>query len=290
MKFKKEDRLKILMILAMLTWGISWTNAKILGEYGDAPMMMIWRFIFAAISFVPILSLQGYSFKISIDALKFIILNSIFMTSYNFFYFKGTQLGLAGAGGVLVTTLNPILTALVTGIFLGGILQKKDIVGLILGLLGSALIIRIWEIDSGILFQTGNFHFLMASFSWALVTIITSRSKEVIEFIPYSFWCFTLSGLFSIPFALNQPLLNIFTFDWIFWINMFILAVGAMAFGTSIYFQASVELGAKKASAFIFTVPLSAMVFAMVFLHEPLLLNTFIGGSLGILAVYLINE
>ena len=278
------------MILSMVTWGLSWTNAKILGNYGDAPLLMVWRFIFATISFAPIVWWKGYGFKVTRNALNFIILNSIFMTTYNFFYFKGTQVGLAGTGGVLVTTLNPILTSLFSGLFFGGILLKKDILGLILGFLGGNLIIRVWELDFDLLFQTGNFYFIMASFSWALVTIITSKSKNIIPFIPYSFWCFALSGLFSFPFAINEPLLDIFQFDAGFWINMILLAVGAMAFGTSIYFQASVELGPRKASAYIFTVPLTAMAFAMIFLNEPLLLSTLFGGSLGIAAVYLINK
>jgi len=278
------------MVLAMATWGLSWTNAKILGQYGDAPLMMVWRFIFATISFAPIVWWTGFGFKINLAALKFIVANSIFMTTYNYFYFKGTQVGLAGTGGVLVTTLNPILTALLTGMFFSGVLLKKDITGLILGLLGGTLIIRIWEMDLDLLFQTGNIHFIFASFSWVLVTIITSKSKQVIQFIPYSFWCFALSGLMSFPFALNEPLLDIFQFDWVFWLNMFLLAVGAMAFGTSTYFLASVELGAKKASAYIFTVPITAMAFAMIFLNEPLVLTTLIGGVLGIVAVYLINK
>jgi len=48
--------------------------------------------------------------------------------------------------------------------------------------------------------------------------------------------------------------------------------------------------GQKKASAYIFTVPLSAMGFAMLFLNEPLIITTFIGGTFGIAAVYLINK
>ena len=71
---------------------------------------------------------------------------------------------------------------------------------------------------------------------------------------------------------------------------MLLLAIGAMAFGTSIYFQASIELGAKKASSFIFTVPISAMLFAIIILNEPLFITTLIGGFLGIIAVYLIND
>jgi drug/metabolite transporter (DMT)-like permease len=71
---------------------------------------------------------------------------------------------------------------------------------------------------------------------------------------------------------------------------MMSMAAAAMAFGTSIYFQASVKLGAKKASAYIFTVPLASMGFAMLFLNEPLIFTTIIGGTFGIAAVYLINK
>ena len=286
----KELRLTILMILAMITWGLSWTNAKIVGNYGSAPLMMFWRFFIASLSFAPIVWWKGQSFKITREGLRFIILNSLFMTSYNFFYFKGTQVGLAGAGGVLVTTLNPILTTLFSALFFGGILLRKDIVGLMLGFFGGACILKIWDLNLDLLFQSGNFHYIMASFSWVSVTILTSRSKSVIPFIPYSFWCFALSAIFSLFIAVNEPLLDVFQFDWIFWLNMMCLAVAAMAFGTSIYFQASVELGAKKASAYIFTVPLTAMGFAMYYLGEPLMITTLFGGTLGVAAVYLINK
>ncbi|SVE38041.1 uncharacterized protein METZ01_LOCUS490895, partial [marine metagenome] len=75
-----------------------------------------------------------------------------------------------------------------------------------------------------------------------------------------------------------------------FWLNLILLAVVAMSFGTSIYFQASVKLGPKRASAYIFMVPLTAMGFAMYFLNEPLQLSTLLGGTLGISAVYMINK
>ena len=286
----KELRITILMLLAMITWGLSWTNAKIVGNYGSAPLMMFWRFFIATLSFAPIVWWHGQSLRITKEAIRIIILNSIFMVSYNYFFFKGTQVGLAGAGGVLVTTLNPILTALFSALFFSGYLLKKDIVGLILGFIGGAFIIKLWDLNFEQLFQSGNFHFIMSSLSWVSVTIITSRSKEVIHFLPYSFWCFTISAILSLFLGWNEPLVSVFRFDWIFWLNMMSMAAAAMAFGTSIYFQASVELGAKKASAYIFTVPLASMGFAMLFLNEPLIFTTFIGGTFGIAAVYLINK
>ena len=291
MKIKSNEfKLRFLMILAMATWGLSWSNAKILGQYADAPILMFWRFLLATITFAPVVLWKKNSFYFNQHSLKYIIPNAVFMVSYNYYYFKGTQIGFAGSGGVLVTTLNPILTALFSYLFFGGLLLKKDIISFILGLSGACIIIRLWDIDISLLFQTGNIYFILASFSWVLVTIITSKSKYIIPFITYSFWSFSFSALFSFTLVFNENLMRLFFFDLKFWINMILLAVGAMAFGTSIYFQASTELGPKKASSFIFTVPISAMLFAIIILNEPLFITTIIGGSLGIIAVYLIND
>ncbi len=274
----------------MMIWGLSWTNAKILGLYGEAPLMMFWRFVFATISFAPIVFWSGHRFRINSNALQFVVLNAVFMTLYNYFYFKGTQIGLAGAGGVLVTTFNPINTIILMALFFKATLYRKDFTGLLLGFIGGGMIMNIWKMDMDLLFQSGNVHFLLASLSWAAVTIITSRSKQSIQFIPYSFWCFTLSSCFSFIFAYDQQLLSIFDFDGIFWLNMILLATGSMAFGTSIYFLASTRLGPQKASAFIFTVPVTSLFFATVFLNEKLTLPMIIGSVLAMIAVYLINK
>ena len=274
----------------MMLWGLSWTNAKIVGNYGEASLMMFWRFLFATLAFTPAVFLSGDTFNINRTSFRYVLINAIFMTSYNYFYFKGTQIGLAGTGGILVTTLNPIFTALFATLFFHEALPQKNIIGLLLGLLGGGIIMRLWYIDANALIQSGNLFFLFASLSWAIVTLNTSFSKGTISFIPFSFWCFLLSSIISFPIAIHEPIMVIFTFDGIFWLNMMLLSIGAMAYGTSIYFLASVRLGAHSASAFIFTVPITAMGFAMIFLDEMITLSTIIGGILTMSAVYLINK
>jgi len=287
---RKDLRLTILMVLAMLTWGLTWTNAKILGQYGNASLIMFWRFIFATLSFALVLKWYGSEYKISKKNILFILGNAFFMVSYNYFYFRGTQIGLAGSGGVLVTTLNPILTSLFSSLFFGGLILKKDWIGFGLGLIGGTIILRLWDFNLYSLLQSGNIFFILASLSWVSVTIITSQSKNIIPFIPYTFWSFVFASCLCLPLSLQESLLSVFYFDWIFWLNLLILAVVAMSFGTSIYFLASVQLGPKRASAFIFIVPLTAMGFAIYFLSEPFQLTTAIGGTLGIAAVYIINH
>ena len=130
----------------------------------------------------------------------------------------------------------------------------------------------------------------MASLSWVAVTITTSKSKEKISFSSYSFWTFLTSALISVAFIPKNSLVSIITFDLLFWINLIILSAFAMAFGTSIYFYASTKLGPKKASSYIFLVPFTAILFSMYFLDEPFQLSNILGGGMGALSVYLINN
>ena len=274
----------------MVSWGLAWTNAKIVGSYVDALIIMPWRFGIASIFFTFVVYLSQNPFKITSRAFIFIFINSIFMVSYSFFFFKGTQIGLAGKGGVFVTTLNPLLTSLITGFFFNTKFKRSDFWGLALGFLGGLIIIEFWNISFNQLKNSGNLYFICAALSWTFVTIVTNKSKSEVPFITYSFWSFTISLLFSIFIARNSDLKQVLEFDFRFWINMFFLSIGAMGFGTTIYFLASIQLGAKRASSFIFTVPITAMGFSMLFLNESLTLNILIGGALGIVAVYLINK
>lgn len=286
----KNFRLYILMSLAMVTWGISWTNAKILGNYSHPYTLMFWRFLTGAGALIPVLLLLKEKFKCSAYAFKYILLNGIFLTIYNYFYFRGTQIGFAGIGGVLVTTFNPIFTAIITSLFLGSRLLKKDVLGLILGFSGGALIMQFWAVNPDELFASGNIHFILGSFTWAFVTITTSIVKDHIGFLPFSFWSFLIAGIMSLPLAASQNDLNILQHDWIFWLNFLLVSFGSMTFGTTMYFVAARNLGAEKASAFIFVVPAIAMITAMIFLSEPLSRTTAIGMAMGMTAVYLINK
>ena len=277
-----------MIVFAMITWGLSWTNAKILGFYADAELISFWRFVIASICFY-FIAKNRVSLKLSFRYIPIVIANSICMVFYNFFYFKGTQIGLAGNGGVLVTTINPILTAIFTNLFFQETIPKKGVLGLFLGLVAGSLILRIWEINIHDFYNSGNLFFILASLSWVAVTMITSRTKNKIEFLSYSLWTFSLSIFFSLFFVPFDSLLSVFEFDSTFWVNLILLSVFAMALGTSIYFYASTKLGPRKASSFIFLVPFTAILFSMYFLKEPIQISTILGGIVGIFSVYLIN-
>ena len=279
------------MVFAMITWGYSWVGAKILGPYGHVSTKIFLRFFFASIALIPILLKYHIPFKIDKKGFMFILWNSISLCSYNYFYFKSTHMGLAGVGGVLVTTLNPILTSLFVFSFLDRSSAKlKELVGLIMGLTGGGIIMRLWEMDIALMISSGNIFYILASCSWVSVTITSQKSKNHIHFLTYSFWSFLSSSLLSLSFCEIESISQTINYDWIYWLNIFLLSIVVMSFANTMYFFASSKIGAVKASSYIFVVPLTAIIFSKIILNEQVLYTTVLGGVLSVVAVYLINK
>ncbi|MFL2995136.1 MAG: DMT family transporter [Candidatus Neomarinimicrobiota bacterium] len=279
------------MVFAMITWGYSWVGAKILGPYGHVSTKIFLRFFFASIALIPILLKYRIPFRIDKKGFIFILWNSISLCSYNYFYFKSTHMGLAGVGGVLVTTLNPILTSLFVFSFLDRSSAKlKEFVGLIMGLAGGGIIMRLWEMDIALMISSGNIFYILASCSWVSVTIASQKSKTHIHFLTYSFWSFLSASLFSLSFCEIESISQTINYDSIYWLNIFLLSIVVMSFANTMYFFASSKIGAVKASSYIFVVPLTAIIFSKIILNEQVLYTTVLGGILSVVAVYLINK
>ena len=274
----------------MITWGYSWAGAKILGPYGDVSAKIFLRFFLASIALIPILLKYRIPFTFSKSGLQFILINAISLCSYNYFYFRSTHMGLAGVGGVLVTTLNPILTSTVVFCFVDKSVRLKDLIGLAIGFIGGSIIIRFWEMDLNLMIKSGSLFYILASFSWVSVTLSSQKSKNHIHFLSYSFWSFVVAAGFSFLFCNLSDIAITINYDRYFWINILSLSIIVMSFANTMYFFASSKIGAVKASSFIFIVPLTAIIFSKILLDEPIRLTTLMGGSLSIIAIYLINK
>jgi len=276
--------------MAMTVWGLSWSNAKILGQYAPSSVLVFWRFLISTLTMVPVLIFSGQNLLINKKGVYFALGGAFFISLYNLLFFAGTHLGSAGLGGVIVPTMNPILTFLGSILLFKIILSRKDIIGLLLGLIGCSIVLKVWSFSFDQMANSGNTYFVFASVCWAILTIISSRSHPFIQTLTFSFWVYFISAILYFPFIINQDWINVFNLGWIFWINMISVSVGAMVFGTTIYFFGTKILGSEKASAFIFTVPLTAIIFSIILLGETLEFSTILGGLLAMTAVYLINK
>jgi len=274
----------------MATWGLSWTNGKILSQYCSSSILAFWRFFLSSIFMIPVLIFTKNNFTVPSDGIKYIIIGSTLIFSYNIFFFMGSNLGFANVGGVFVPTLNPIITFILSIIIFREIIYKKDIIGLIFGICGGIIVLEAWTLSYSQMTANGNLYFLLASISWGIMSIVSGKSHKALATLTFSFWVYFISSIFCFIMNINNDVLIVFDFDLIFWLNLILLSIGAQVFGTTVYFIATTKLGPSKASSFIFIVPITAPIFSMIFIGEKLEISTIIGGIMTMTAVYLINK
>jgi drug/metabolite transporter (DMT)-like permease len=91
-------------------------------------------------------------------------------------------------------------------------------------------------------------------------------------------------------FFVNPLEIKYSSFDSIFWINIFVLAIIATTFSTSIYFIGIEKLGTNEVSSFIFLVPFFAIILSVIFLKEHISYSIILGTILTLIAVKILNN
>ena len=287
----KNDHLFLAgMVASMLCWGLSWASGKILAQYGSALTISLYRFLLTFISLLVILISLGQKLTIQRKGLRDLIIASLIIALYFYLFFKGLFAGKAGAGGVLVTVLNPIVSYIFMLILMKRRPSKNEALGLTIGLIAGTILLKVWDQGNELL-NAGNIYFLLASFTWAVLSLFTSKSSRYGSPVAFSLWMYGICSI--IMLVLTSPAENISLLqkgDVLFWGNLFFSATITTAMATTFYFVATSRLGASKASSFIFLVPFSAALGSWIFLNEVPQLHTVIGGLLGIGAVYILNK
>jgi drug/metabolite transporter (DMT)-like permease len=236
-----------------------------------------------------LLLLRG-SFVIKKAGVPVVLLSGGLLALYSYFFFRGLKSGSAGAGGVLVTTLNPIM-AYTIGIFLTRkIPARNEMIGLALGLIAGSVLLRMWG-NTATVFDSGNLYFLLAAFTWAVMSKFTAKGSRFGSSLGFSLWQYFITLLCLLPLMdVKEFQAALQIKETRFWFNLVFSSAVVTSLATTVYFYATTRLGAEKASSFIFMVPLAAAMSAWLFLGEAILPHTIIGGILGMAAVYMINK
>lgn len=280
----------ILMVFAMVFWGASWVNVKILSSYINEYELVFLRMGICFISIFPILYLYKLSFKIDFKTFILILLASIVLVLYSLVFFLGVEHGTAGFGGALVTTLIPINTFILIALINKKTISLKHSFALILGGFGVLTMLNVWNFNLNEIFSKDNIYFLIASILWPILTIISSRATKTNPLV-FTFYVYLISTFVVYQFFIeNKIFIEIVNYDYIFWLNMFVITILSTTFATSIYFFGVAKLGTKEVTSFIFLVPASALILGAIFLDEKITYTTIIGTVCTIIAIYILNN
>ena len=281
------NNIYILLSLAMISWAIAWTNAKIVGEYLSFYNLIFFRFLLGFISLLPFLIYNKKKLP-HLKSYKYIVIPSILFFIYNIAFFKGTHFGDAGRGAILVTTLNPLFTLLIISLIRKKIILK-EILGISIGILGGLIIMDVFKYGIQSIFDIKNIYFLICALTWGVMTVFIDLAQKKMNSYVFIGLCYFFTMILSIFFT-DFNSIHFSALDFRFYLNFFLVSIGAMSFGTSIYMYSTSIIGPIKASVFIFSVPFIAMGTAYFFLDEIFLLNTIIGGLISLIAIYIVNK
>jgi len=278
------------MVLAMAGWGGSWVSAKVVSGLADPQTLVFLRYILTAVTFFPLLLVRKESFRISLKDLGIIAVTAALYVAYSQFFFRGLKTGLAGAGGVLLTTINPLMTYVLSALIFRKIPSRNELLGLFLGMIGGFFLLQLWQFDFEQLVQSGNLFFLIAALIWSGIALGSHESQKRVSLFLYSFYINGLAGVIALPFVSIDNLELLSGASELFVWNILYLSIIGTAFSTTAYFFSTKKLGASKGSSFIFLVPVFAMVLSYIFLKEEPQIPTIIGGVITVFAVWIIQK
>ncbi len=273
----------------MFIWGVSWPSGKILSAYGGTTDIVFCRYVIVFFSLLPLLWFLRINLNIKKEGIPTLLLAGVFMALYGFFFLQGLKHGLSGAGGVLTTTLNPIIAYTLGLVVSRKLPNRNESIGLFIGAIAGCILLKVWN-NLDLLLDTGNIYFLLGALMWSLMSKLTATAYKYGDSLAFSLWMYLVTAIclsFFVDFPATAHMLQ--KADQRFWINIIYNGVVSTAWATTAYFFATTKLGAEKASSFIFLVPASAALSAWLILDEQIQIHTIIGGAIGMVAVYVIN-
>lgn len=209
----------------------------------------------------------------------------------------------AGLGSVMIDS-QPLAVALLSGLLFGEIIGVLGGVGLGIGILGISLIglPQQWvfsllhgdflalEFDWQQLFQNGEWLMLLASLSMAVGTVMIRFVCRHADPVSATGWHMILGGLplFALSsFWESEQWVNIDLSGWMALAYSTIFG-SAIAYGIFFYFASRDNL--TSLSSLTFLTPVFALLFGNLFLSEVLSPLQWIGVSMTLVSIYLINQ
>lgn len=212
--------------------------------------------------------------------------------AYNLFFFNGLQEIQAGRAALIIA-LNPVVITLCAALFSGESLTLSRLAGVVLSLVGAAIVITRGSpadiLAGGI--GRGEWLILGCVASWSLYSLIGKSAMHGMTPLA-AVTCSSIAGtlLLAIPATLAGTLNEITSIPLAGWLSIGYLGVFGTVVGFLWYFQGIRQIGASRAAIFINFVPLNGVLLAMLVLDEPLTLALLSGGVLVVTGAWLTNQ
>lgn len=271
-------------------WGGTFIATKMVSHVFGSFTGASLRYLVALAFMLPILFVTDRkAFQITREQFKqMALLGATGIFAYSFFFYNGLRL-VKASHGALIVALNPVLVMLITAIVGKERISAVKIMGLLLSLLGTALVIAHGDLDELISrFSWGDAFMLGCPVSWAFYTYYAKNALKGATPLQASTWAILL-GLMMISVFIPFETLPVHV-DPSIWLAVAYLGICGSVLGFVWYYEGVQKIGPVRTSAFNNLIPLFAMVFSVVLLREAVHAYMLYGAAMVIGGVFLINR
>ncbi|WP_462410791.1 DMT family transporter [Neobacillus sp. Marseille-QA0830] len=268
--------------------GATFNLAKFSVEYFSAASAAAWRFGIAAVVMVLVLGIRKnirWSMIRKYGAL-YSILGVIGIFGFNAFFFIGMK-STSPLNGALIMAANPLLTSILAYFILGNPLTKRQVMGIVFGLIGVVLVLThgSWEVIKTLSLSKGDFLVLLGNVCWALYGVLGRKylkGSSSMETTTYTMMvgAACLVGL-SVFLPGTEPLPSV---PLAAWGAILFMAVFTSVLGYLWWNKGMERIGASKTSLFFNLVPVVTMILS-VLTGTPVSISQLLGTVLVITGV-----
>ncbi|MEW6719685.1 MAG: DMT family transporter, partial [Thermodesulfobacteriota bacterium] len=208
---------------------------------------------------------------------------------YNFFFLKGLSFTTA-TNGSLIVALNPLITAVLSALLLTERIGPARWLGLLVALSGVAVVVSNGSFEAlrSLSLNPGDLLLLGAPLMWALYTVLGKKVLARLPPLTATAYAALFGALLLLPAALLEGPLQetaggLTRWGWLSVLQLSLLGTVA---GFVWWYDAVAEMGASRAAAFVYLVPLFGVILSHFILSEAVGAARIVGGALIVAGVY----
>ncbi|WP_137937691.1 DMT family transporter [Chitinivorax sp. B] len=263
-----------LLLLAAL-WGASFLFMRVAVPILGPLALIELRVVVAAAFLLPILAWRG-QLLVLISHWRPLAVVGMLNSALPFVLIAYATLSLTAGFASVINATTPMFGALVAWFWLSERLNWLKVLGLVIGFAGVAILV--WDKVS---FKTGTTGLavmaaLLATFAYGVAASYTKRYLHEVVPLAIAAGSQLWAGIVLLPFAVWQwPVGDI---PVSIWLNVLVLGIACTGLAYILYFRLLAELGATRATAVTFLIPVFGVVWGAVWLGETVTLRMLAGG------------